>query len=784
MKARFGLWIAVAAAALYVVSLGAHWLALNLSDKELAASASRVWDVQRELAAHHGVPWWTPYFMSGSSYGLNYSRGFYLVPWLLFATFTDLITAGKLVALAAIFASTVTMYFCGRHFLKNEWAAVLAAMAFMLHPEQIIRAAGAEQITISLSFLFIPLLWWTLARALESNTFRDASLCALVAVLAWWADNKQAFIHFVFLFSYALYWLWPRRKQWRPTARTCGLLAGVGLALGAWVLAPGIVESKYVKLFIGDPLTEWQKTYSFKSLLGLVDRDGEATSNAVEAVLARVQANGGRVRSQVELEQVRRVFSLKADSPEKYMGLVLLAVVAVTVLWNRQRVNRRSFWFFVAALLASVMFATGLSSVWSANWTTWEALSSQGQSGVPVSGLLVCAAFLVLFYRRKLTTTRKKVVAGIVLAIVLFVPGFKILAALPYFKEIRAPFVFYDGPAMFWGAMLIGFFVTDVLKSRAPLAVAGITVLLLIDYWPYQKPTRDNGVPASTTKNLEAAYGALKSDKDWVKTYSISGRYFHLLGPMYSGKPQAYEAFYNWQAPLGLGLLQGAGSGSRELLNLLGVRYVVFDKSDPDMQAPQLQQVLAAYRQAFPVAHEDDDFAVFRNDTAHAYVTAYARACVFDGDVRNSPQLALALAARHWPLVHGANIHGKYEQVYRDGQVVTLPVHEGEVVPLADVRLIRDNAQRVRIHLSAPRDCLAVIAESYYPYWCAEVDGQPAEVLHISCGLMGLELPAGSHTVVLRYQPPRTYAIAGALSLATLIIGAGVVIGVSRRGHR
>ena len=58
---------------------------------------------------------------------------------------------------------------------------------------------------------------------------------------------------------------------------------------------------------------------------------------------------------------------------------------------------------------------------------------------------------------------------------------------------------------------------------------------------------------------------------------------------------------------------------------------------------------------------------------------------------------------------------------------------------------MRENEQRVRIHLNAPRDCLAVIAESYYPYWRAEVDGKPAEVLRVSCALMGVNLPAGTH---------------------------------------
>jgi uncharacterized membrane protein YfhO len=94
-------------------------------------------------------------------------------------------------------------------------------------------------------------------------------------------------------------------------------------------------------------------------------------------------------------------------------------------------------------------------------------------------------------------------------------------------------------------------------------------------------------------------------------------------------------------------------------------------------------------------------------------------------------------------------------------------------VPLADVQLSRENNQQVRIRLNAPRDCLAVIAESYYPFWHAEVDGKPAEVLRVSCALMGVNLPAGTHEIVLRYKPPRAYALAGVISLLALI-GFGV----------
>jgi hypothetical protein len=784
----------VAVALAYCIWLGAHWLPLGLSEHELSGSASRVWDIKREISQHHFLPWWTPYFMSGSSYGLNHGRGFYLVPWIFFSMFTDLITAGKLVALLAIFTGAVAMYFCAWHFLKHDWAATLAAVAFLLHPEQIVRAAGAEHMTIILFFPFMPLLWLTLVRALETNAFRDAFLCALVAVVAWWTDNKQAFTMFLFLFGYALYWLWPRREQWRPTARTCGLLAAMGLAMGTWVLVPSFMESGYVKLFYGDPLAAWQKGFSFKSLLGLVDRNGSATSNLVSVVFAR---NGGRVSSQAEFDQVQRLVSMGTDSPEKYMGIVLLAILVATVLWNTRRVERRAFWFFMGALLASVMLATGPSSVLSANWATWQALSAQQVSGVAFAWLLVSVAFLVVFCRRKLTTSRKWVIAGVALAIFLFVPGFQWLAALPYFKEIRAPYVFYDTPAVFLGAMLAGFFVTDVLeaekwRAHVPKIVAGLAVLLLLDYWPYQKPTWDNGVPAHTLTNLQAAYHSLEKDPDWVKTYSVSGRYFHLLGPMWGGKPQVYEAFYNWMCPLGTGLLNQDAIiqlsdhrivMNRAFLDLMGARYVVFDMASPGV--PQPQAILDDLSHNYAAVSTNEDFIVFRNDTARPYVTAYARACLYVGDVHKSAALALALSSKNWPLVQAKEVNPgevpvaeaqKYEEVYVEDSSPFPPANPGTPVSLENVQLTRENAQLVRIQFTAPSACLAVIAESYYPFWHAEIDGQPAEVLRVSCGLMGVQVPAGTHTMFLRYQPPQVYAVAAVVSVVAFFVGLGLMV--------
>ena len=56
MNKRFGLWITLAVSLAYVAYLGAHWLPLGMSEHEMSASASRVWDVKHEIAAHHYLP--------------------------------------------------------------------------------------------------------------------------------------------------------------------------------------------------------------------------------------------------------------------------------------------------------------------------------------------------------------------------------------------------------------------------------------------------------------------------------------------------------------------------------------------------------------------------------------------------------------------------------------------------------------------------------------------------------------------------------------------------------
>ncbi len=64
---------------------------------------------------------------------------------------------------------------------------------------------------------------------------------------------------------------------------------------------------------------------------------------------------------------------------------------------------------------------------------------------------------------------------------------------------------------------------------------------------------------------------------------------------------------------------------------------------------------------------------------------------------------------------------------------------------------------RVEIDLEADKPSLAVIAQSYYPSWKAQVDGNTVPVWRANYGFQAVQVPAGSHQVALIYRDRSFY---------------------------
>jgi uncharacterized membrane protein YfhO len=79
------------------------------------------------------------------------------------------------------------------------------------------------------------------------------------------------------------------------------------------------------------------------------------------------------------------------------------------------------------------------------------------------------------------------------------------------------------------------------------------------------------------------------------------------------------------------------------------------------------------------------------------------------------------------------------------------------------------------VEVDAAAPALLILSEAWDPGWSATVDGQPAPVLLADHILRAIPVPAGQHSVELRYDPP--YLRAGLLlaGLSLLAVAAALV---------
>jgi uncharacterized membrane protein YfhO len=78
---------------------------------------------------------------------------------------------------------------------------------------------------------------------------------------------------------------------------------------------------------------------------------------------------------------------------------------------------------------------------------------------------------------------------------------------------------------------------------------------------------------------------------------------------------------------------------------------------------------------------------------------------------------------------------------------------------------------------------LFVHTQNWHPYWQAEVDGAPAEVVRADYTLLGVVIPAaGEHRVVFRYRSPRVATgLLVAKSTWGLVLLLSLILGVRAR---
>lgn len=87
----------------------------------------------------------------------------------------------------------------------------------------------------------------------------------------------------------------------------------------------------------------------------------------------------------------------------------------------------------------------------------------------------------------------------------------------------------------------------------------------------------------------------------------------------------------------------------------------------------------------------------------------------------------------------------------------------------------------VVVEVAADAPALLALSEMWYPGWQATVDGAPAPLLRAYNTLMAVPVPAGAHTVELRFDPPSVKIGLAVSGLALALVVAGLAWAFWRR---
>ncbi|MEJ7839529.1 MAG: YfhO family protein [Thermomicrobiales bacterium] len=201
--------------------------------------------------------------------------------------------------------------------------------------------------------------------------------------------------------------------------------------------------------------------------------------------------------------------------------------------------------------------------------------------------------------------------------------------------------------------------------------------------------------------------------------------------------------------------------GGSQLLDMLNVRYVLV----PRAVTPQ-----PPIAESGTIAYEDDLIVVYENPDA------FPRAWI----VHN---VQPSMDGAELELLNSDQVDGRYT-AFVDGDLppVSLPANG----PNSDVVTFnRHDPEFISVESNTGGDGLLVFSEVYDKGWNAYVNGEKVDLLRTNHALRGVPVPAGEHTVELKYEPIELRIglwSTGIASLAMLAIW--VWAGVDRFRHR
>lgn len=357
------------------------------------------------------------------------------------------------------------------------------------------------------------------------------------------------------------------------------------------------------------------------------------------------------------------------------------------------------------------------------------------------------------------------------------IPANELSGILANLGEMRAELVSSDALRSFIiigiGCSLLWLYASG--KLRSSLTIAGITILCLADMWgvnkrylndaqfvphsirteTFTKTNTDELILQDTSLDYRVLNFATSTFDDNNTSYwhkSVGGyhpaklrRYQEMIEHHISPEMQAaYKAIANAG-----GEMDSVDANKFRVLNMLNTKYFIF---------PAGQQ-----RQTVPILNP------------HAYGNAwfvnkvqYVNNANEEIDALDSiiPTETAVVDARFKDVLKGTT------ESYKDS--------------LSSIRLTSYAPNRLTYETNNAQDGIAVFSEIYYPDgWHVTIDGQPAELARADYILRTMYVPAGQHTIEMRFDPTSLHVTEGIAygALALLVIGIIVAVLIAKRKY-
>lgn len=357
------------------------------------------------------------------------------------------------------------------------------------------------------------------------------------------------------------------------------------------------------------------------------------------------------------------------------------------------------------------------------------------------------------------------------------IPANELSGILANLGEMRAELVSSDALRSFIiigiGCSLLWLYASG--KLRSSLTIAGITILCLADMWgvnkrylndaqfvphsirteTFTKTNTDELILQDTSLDYRVLNFATSTFDDNNTSYwhkSVGGyhpaklrRYQEMIEHHISPEMQAaYKAI----ATAG-GEMDSVDANKFRVLNMLNTKYFIFPAGEQRQTVPILNP--HAYGNAW-----------FVNKVQYVN-NANEEIDALDSII---PTETAVVDARFKDVLKGAT------ESYKDS--------------LSSIRLTSYTPNRLTYETNNAQDGIAVFSEIYYPDgWHVTIDGQPAELARADYILRTMHVPAGQHTIEMRFDPTSLHVTEGIAygALALLVIGIIVAVLIAKRKY-